>query len=83
VDGGHDNQRKRGVPGGIIEPDFLDTAEALSRAGIDPVAIFESPDSVLVQFAIKVAQRVSELEDKRDENRAVRIANAVGRLFKK
>jgi hypothetical protein len=50
--------------------------------GIDPLLVLEEPDPLTFAVLQAVVHYAAELADRRDENLAIRIANALGRVLR-
>ena len=67
--------------GGI--PRIVESAAQLTYLGFDPWRFLNCRDPIEMAIYQGVAKEVKRLQDIRDHNLAVNIANQVGRLFKK
>jgi hypothetical protein len=83
VDAGRQPGGRRGAPGGILGDEAITLAATASLLGFDSRLFLEGEDPVELLVAQAVVEKAAELREQRDENMAVRIANAVGKLFKK
>ena len=76
----HHAQGRR-KPGGTVGLDELEALSAAAVNGIDPVWLMTCDDPFAVQAAVRVAFRVATLKQRRDDNQAVKHANAIGKML--
>lgn len=79
-----DRQRGRGGrhrPGGRLTRDpAIEAAAVAASVGLDPMVVLRASSEEMPAVTALIA-RLVELGEQRDENLAVRIANAVGQVF--
>lgn len=54
---------------------------AVADAGMDPMRYLKSRDPLEIAIMAHIARKYAEFASKRDEARAVKIANAVGKML--
>jgi hypothetical protein len=76
-----DDEPGRVPPGGSLGRDEIEAAAHVSLAGIDPIRFLTTTDPLERQLMIEITERAHELHAQLREDQAIRIANAVAKIF--